>query len=597
MAKKFYYKDCYDDRMIQVIYTQKLEPLTPIEFDYVIVDEVQDLTEIYFLFITKILRDMPHQPILCLFGDVKQCIYHKLKQSDERFLIYGDKLFDMSNWVHCTLTRSFRLSSQVVQLLNKTVFHDDILKSDKSGRVFSCIDDYNLTKTKKALNYYLKRYSPKDIFILAPSVKIKHDRETPLESLIEYLDKRRHTPIYISSSDGDYTPCKKMLDGRLAILNFYQSKGLERPIVFIIGFDSSYFKYYNHDDDITTCPSSLYVALTRSTEHLILVTNESYPALSFLNPSNKKGDEVCDKKDDEVCDRKDDKVCDKKDDKVCDRKDEITCIKRGDEVCDKKGDEVDDVKDETKSDDVMDETKDDKSDIIEFNISEISKRVPPDIYTSMYEIIDIVQDREPDDDIVISQFIETPEKTYEYVANITGLAIPEYLHWKKTGMFFGVHQTGDLTIERMLKLTLMQKYRYQHLTRFDWINKSILDQFEKRLDEFNFVEKIHEKIISYNVKDQYIYIGKIDSIDTNGVPWEFKICDRLKDEHILQLVLYCFIDKHENGYLANLLSGELLSIHLTAMADKFCNSLLETSMKDTKKISDLLFLNKYGLTR
>ena len=64
---------------------------------------------------------------------------------------------------------------------------------------------------------------------------------------------------------------------------FHQSKGLERKIVIVYGFEDSYFRFYKRDCDPLVCPNELYVACTRGSQHLVLVHQYTNGYLPFLN--------------------------------------------------------------------------------------------------------------------------------------------------------------------------------------------------------------------------------------------------------------------------------------------------------------------------
>ena len=79
-------------------------------------------------------------------------------------------------------------------------------------------------------------------------------------------------PIYIPSND-DIILDPNEIKNKLAIATFHQSKGRERKYVIVLGFDDSYFNYYNRSSDTDICPSTLYVALTRAKRELHLLSH------------------------------------------------------------------------------------------------------------------------------------------------------------------------------------------------------------------------------------------------------------------------------------------------------------------------------------
>ena len=75
------------------------------------------------------------------------------------------------------------------------------------------------------------------------------------------------TVIYI------YTYYSKLLHiiiGKISVMTFHRSKGIERKVVIVLPFSISYFDYYAKDERRDICTNPMYVAITRSSEMLIL---------------------------------------------------------------------------------------------------------------------------------------------------------------------------------------------------------------------------------------------------------------------------------------------------------------------------------------
>jgi hypothetical protein len=89
-------------------------------------------------------------------------------------------------------------------------------------------------------------------------------------------------PIYIPLSDEGRVD-ESVMNGKLVFLSYHQSKGLERKVVIVYNFDNTYFKYYERVKSPYVCPNTLYVAITRASERLILVHNFRNGYLPFMN--------------------------------------------------------------------------------------------------------------------------------------------------------------------------------------------------------------------------------------------------------------------------------------------------------------------------
>ena len=110
---KYYDHKCYTDNEIRRLIKNGNMPLHVLDYDYVILDEAQDITPLYYESIHKIISDNNKIPKFCVLGDRYQSIY-KFNDADERFIIYADKLFDLNvyKWEKTKLSTSFRLTRE-----------------------------------------------------------------------------------------------------------------------------------------------------------------------------------------------------------------------------------------------------------------------------------------------------------------------------------------------------------------------------------------------------------------------------------------------------------------------------------------------------
>jgi hypothetical protein len=74
------------------------------------------------------------------------------------------------------------------------------------------------------------------------------------------------------------------LRGKVVFSSVHQSKGRQRPLVFVFGFDQTYFDIFDRDNVMprTECPDLLYVAATRAERELILIQDERKAPCSFF---------------------------------------------------------------------------------------------------------------------------------------------------------------------------------------------------------------------------------------------------------------------------------------------------------------------------
>ena len=91
-AKQFYEMEGYTDKDLLDVLSKNNKPIKKLTFDMLILDEVQDMTKIYYDIVTKkIIKEINTIQII-LLGDIKQCIY-QYNGSDFRYLSLANKLF------------------------------------------------------------------------------------------------------------------------------------------------------------------------------------------------------------------------------------------------------------------------------------------------------------------------------------------------------------------------------------------------------------------------------------------------------------------------------------------------------------------------
>jgi len=286
---KYFNHLCNTDAGIIDTITHNTQRLLPFKYDIIILDEVQDMTTIYYHFILKIIKDNDtniENQQLCVLGDKFQSIY-TFNGSDARYIIYASDIFKSNTrkWKMHKLSISYRLTNKMAQFLNFCVIKTNRINTIKDNNVnvkYIICDAFGNKDLRifNELTNCLSLYSCEDIFILAPTVKKNGVHESPIKLLANRLTEK-NIPIFVASSDDDKLD-EDILNGKLVFSTFHQVKGLERKIVFIFNFDSSYLKFYNKTCNPEICPNELYVATTRATEQLIVIHHFENDYLPFL---------------------------------------------------------------------------------------------------------------------------------------------------------------------------------------------------------------------------------------------------------------------------------------------------------------------------
>lgn len=289
---KYYRDPCRGDEDMLAILDHNLKPRRKTGFDVVIIDEAQDLKELFYRFVLKIFNDFADAELthLCVLGDVLQMVY-EVFGADARFLQHTSACFPLNaaQWVSRPLHTTYRLTRSMVHFINKVVLGQERLlctkTHDEKVELYetSWSRDAEMTQDLTALWHGLirKGYTDGEIMILAPSVKSTNARSS-INKFVHYLCDRGHK-LYVDRSRDDYCASEEEVANKILFTNFVKAKGLERKLVIVLCFDASYFEYYAKDSSPQTVTNAMYVALTRAKEKLVLVKDRRAEHLPFLN--------------------------------------------------------------------------------------------------------------------------------------------------------------------------------------------------------------------------------------------------------------------------------------------------------------------------
>jgi DNA polymerase III epsilon subunit-like protein len=286
---KYYNSSGKDDYGILASIGQNPSPRNKICYDIFVVDEAQDMSLLYFNVVNMFLNDnTTATSTLLVMGDYMQGIY-KFKGADPRFLTMGGTIWKRE-MATMQLTDTFRLTNQIASYINNTMLPEKGAKklvAHKNGpnvtQIIGNIYKANniiLNEIKSLLSS--KQFVPEDIFVIVPSVR---SEKAPFKHLENQLVDMG-VPCYVPSSDSDKSGSKDTMRGKIVFCTIHQSKGRERKVVILYNYDSNYFKYYNRDACPLRCPEELYVATTRASEKMYLISDIFAESLPFLREAN-----------------------------------------------------------------------------------------------------------------------------------------------------------------------------------------------------------------------------------------------------------------------------------------------------------------------
>jgi len=589
-AVKYYHERCFDDEALYSIIDNDIKPNRVNKYDVIIIDEAQDMVYEYFKLVQKIVKDFKIKPQICLIGDVYQNIY-SFKGADERFMTLGSRLFRFNDfeWSYLKLSVSYRITKQMATFLNNCVLQTNRVKAIKNGAPvdYAILDIHRPGSIiKNIIMPLLNQYKYEDIFLLNSSIK---SAKSPVAKVTNLLSNSFKIPIYAPISEEEIIR-DDVIKGKMVVSTFHQTKGLERKVVIVFGFDAFYYNYGNNKDkDTEVCPNDVYVALTRAKEKLIVLHNCKNDFMPFVDNTMLEG--------------------------------------RVNFVGNAK----------------IKEGKINKSKSNSMSVTQLVERLSPGVIKECMKHIKIRHVKEPD------RFIDIPRITKqgyltENVAEINGTAIASYAELKTKGTMtiyeklkelalfngqkvsksglvfqnelFDFFDDGDIkSVSPQMLLQIANHYcadasKYTHkvnqIKDYSWLTKESLDRAVNRVKRNISKEAEYEIPVALRFDKKQID-GFVDCIDTqfNHV-WEFKCVDNLKSEHVLQLVVYAYMldqqfKKMDVEYditkvkllLFNILSGEILKVYYDEEKFKEVLSILiKEKFKKEYKISDNEFIAK-----
>ena len=512
---KYYNHECFNDSTIFKIINKKSKPLKEFNYDLIVLDEAQDISSLYYDLICKIYKEniMPNAKI-CIFGDKNQSIF-SFNGADQRYIEFGDELFHFNtyNWTRCNLSVSFRITEEMSLFINKCLLRHDRIISHKPGskpRYIIC-DCFNSIRPFNEVKYYLDLgYKPSDIFILAPSIKSESAPIRELENKI-----KRELPevmVYVPTGDDEKLD-EELLNGKIVFSTFHQTKGLERKIVIIFNFDSSYFEYYKQNANPCICTNELYVATTRGIEHLTLFHNRSKNFLRFIDKTNIS----------QYCYFEDIK---------------LTIYGGGFN----------------------------NKNNISTPVTDIIKHLPQSVIDYCYNQLDIVKNTKYQINKIDIPLRVKNNTTTESVCEITGIAIPSMFELKiknKMSIFEELKlkdiDIQNLTVNQLLYIANCWNsykngflFKICQISTYDWLEQNKLDECINRLINLNISinSRFERKVQLEDIKEllNRKLVGYIDCVDKdNNIIYEFKCVQKLEKEHYLQLSVYLFMYELEKN--------------------------------------------------
>jgi hypothetical protein len=544
----YYIDPCRNDLHLSNIVKFNLAPKYNPNTDILVLDETQDMTKCYYDFIIKFIKDLKtHNLQFLIMGDHMQCIYDFAQVgADYRYLTLAEHIFpSKKEWKKCYLRTSYRITNSMEWFVNDVLLGYSRMKSIKesnnpvkyiTGDPFNNIPSYFASELK---NLFSNGIVPGDIFILAPSIR-SYNQNNPIKKF-ENILVRLNIPCFVPLND-DEELNDDVINGKVVFSSFHQSKGLERKVVIVASFNSSfYFTAKSAPKEI--CPNIIYVASTRSLEHIYFWGEgpQSKP-LPFLKhhliSTNDKIQHL-----------------------------HISSKSKKNEYSD--------------SSDGSDSLDSNNESVVMRRVTDLTRFIPEESMNQILELCRIVTLQKITKNIETPSFISTIGGKKENVSDLNGIAIPTiYEHRKKnfisiqndmeTYFMNTLREGGSLTKEQKEWIYTIQKdpsktedylkmaniysayisgylYKISQIKEYNWLGDNQIEDLLNVLEsvvkgdpnDMCFEETLD--ILSYEFNNIFVDIaGRADLIDSETL-WEIKCVDTVSPEHFVQLALYAWL--------------------------------------------------------
>lgn len=276
-------KDCMDWQDVSLrAYRELFKRPLPIPYDHVVIDEAQDLTAMQVRIAQRMMKGGAGETVRSIFlvGDVSQTLYSRGFSWKQSGLQVRGRSF--------SLRRNFRNTRQIAETAaalnsyNRLMrLSDDYVDPQFTQRqgpwpiVIRC--DLTDRETRAVGEKILdlagdNRFRLADFAVLCPTVQL-------CEAASRYLNQMEIPTVMKGDEEFD------ILEERVKVLTIHSAKGLEFPVVFVLGLHEGKLPQPQRsmDDEeadlaLERDRTLLYVGMTRAAEALFLVTSPERPS-------------------------------------------------------------------------------------------------------------------------------------------------------------------------------------------------------------------------------------------------------------------------------------------------------------------------------
>ena len=592
LAVSVYDAEAHVDKVMRLLVQQDKPPNRLIEANVIVLDEAQDMTFLYYRLIVKYLNDLNKPVQMMVLGDYMQGLY-EFKGADIRFLTKAPEIWNefpllqSPIFSECSLKTSYRITRQMADFVNYVMLEEPRLEAVKDGepviyirrRIYD-LERFIVTTIRDLIEN--KGANPSDFFVLGGSVKGPNSVIRRIENAIVDANIPCHVPMMENAEQID----EEVIKGKIVFSSFHTSKGRQRPYVFIVGFDHSYFTKIARTLDPMKCPNTLYVATTRASTRLYLMDSDEWASdrsLKFLKMSHHE--------------------------------------MRLQPYIDFRGMVRSKFEDEEES-----QTTNDKI-CHRVTPTELTKFISESVLEEITVLLDRLFVKETNGELIaLPTMIKTSSGFYEDVSDLHGIAIPSMLYDYISALY---DNDDKCILYRMISENLKQtkpnkhlylknqelvplcssvsdylymanvyeaaqeklyfKLKQIHRDEYTWLSSTVLAECKKRMMDVLYKEIRKDKplmehvIISYDddfsnellnqqlgsqLTDKFVFSARVDLM-TKGVLWELKCTSEITAENMIQTIIYAWImrtlDKNSSREVKifNIKTGQVFRLEAT----------------------------------
>jgi hypothetical protein len=575
LAVAIYDAEAHVDKVMRLLVQHDKPPTRLIDVDIVVLDEVQDMTFLYFRLIVKYIRDINKPIQMMVLGDYMQGLY-EFKGADIRFLTKAEEiwggfsLLQNKTFEKRTLRTSYRITNQMADFVNEVMIGEERIRACREGepviyirRKIHDLERFVVSTIRDLIRE--QNAKPSDFFILGGSVKGPNSPIRRIENALVDANIPCHVPMMENAENME----EDVIKGKIVFSSFHTSKGRQRPFVFVVGFDHSYFKTIARTLDPTQCPNTLYVATTRASQRLFLLESDEWSSdrpFKFLKMTHNE--------------------------------------MRNKPYIDFRGMPRARFEEETENHKNQDS---DEKPLHKVNPTELTKFISESVLEEITALLEslFVKETEEPEQIPLPTTFQTSSGFYEDVSDLNGIAIPALLYDYISALY---DNTDDSSINgspcilyKMIRENLAQTKPNKHLflknqplvshcenigdylymanvleaaqeklyfkvkqikrDEYTWLSSSVLIQCKKRMmnilgkeiqkrepkmeysivtyDDEYATERINE-VLGPFMTDRFAFSARVDLL-THKTLWELKCTGEITTEHMIQTVVYAWI--------------------------------------------------------